>query len=495
MKGRLLLNTGLSAVQVVVNAVAMLVLYGWVYDLLGARVGSVWSVVLAWTSAASVASLGLSGGVAKFVAQYDARDDRRHAARLVETAALSVAGLLIVVLLLIRVPLDWLLGRIYADEPDLLVSAVELLPYALGSFWLASVGLVILSGIDGLQRVSVRNVLVMVGSLILLALTWRWMPGQGLIGLAKAQVVQNAFLVVGGWIGLRVLLPALHVLPAFWRWAHLREMLGYGVGAQAISLAQMLFEPTAKGFLAASNPASALFFDMAHKLVGQSRAVITTAHAALVPTLSNWNERAPERLRSTYLVSCRLMLLVVAIGLPALVGLAPYISTWWLGTHEPLFVVFLCLLAGGWMLNLLNNPAYFDNMGSGALRDNVVGHALTGVLNLVFGWIALQTIGDVGVAVAFVVALLAGNAYVLVRFERRSGIASADWIEGPTLALLGLNSAGAGMLLWAFYATASPTVWLVGVVGALALANALLLRGHALVQLAVQSVPSFSRTT
>ncbi len=459
MQRRIFWNTALSGVQVVVNGIAMIVLYRLVYGWLGSALGGVWGLVLAWTSAAGVASLGLAGGVTRFVALYDTRGDAPQAARMVETAMLTVGLVLLPTLALAWPLVGWLLARIYGGDAALLAAALDVLPYALASFWLTSIALVALSGIDGLQRVAVRNVLVMAGAISLLALAlWR-VPRAGLVGLAQAQVGQNALLLIAAWTVLGRLMPARRRLLLRWRWADLREMLGYGAGVQAISASYMLFEPVTKGLIAAYNPGAVFFFDMAHKLVSQVRAVVATAHAALVPTLTAWHETDAARTRRFYADSCRAMLLIVAVGWPVLAGAGPYVSALWLGTYEPFFAFSLATLATGWMLNLLVNPAYYDNMGSGGLAPNVVGHVLIGVLNAGLGWLGGWWLGPEGVVVAFVVALLAGSGYILWQYERSRGLRVRAWLEKGTLMLLAGNAVVAAGVAWSWYGVPGARAW------------------------------------
>ncbi len=434
---RILLNVGFSGVQVLVVSGVMLVLYRFLYVQLGPAVAGVWALVLSWNSVTSVASLGLAGSTARYVALYCARADEEAARRAVDTTVLTVGVLLLIVLPLLYPLFYQGLALIYepGEEAALLESARSILPYALGSFWLLAVGMAVLSAIDGLERVSVRNGLMMGASVLYLALTLLWVPERGLIGLAQAQLVQAGVLLVAAWITLRLLFPRVGWFPLRWSWASLREMIGYGTGIQIISTTQLLFEPVTKSLLASINPGAVFFFDMAHKLAVQSRSVIATAHSGLVPTLTALEEEAPDRLRDVYRVSCRFMLLIVVVALPLLVGLIPYISVVWLGAYEPTFVRFAAVLAFAWFLNLIANAAYYDNWGTGRLGGNIAGHVVTAAVNVALGWTLGRVWGADGVVLAFAVALLAGNAVTLFAYQRREHVSTRSWLEWSSLGL------------------------------------------------------------
>ena len=81
-------------------------------------------------------------------------------------------------------------------EPDVLEPALELLPWALGSLWLTMIAGVYQAGLDGYQRMDLRTTLVMMSTILYLLLALAFVPAHGLMGLAWAQLVQSAVLLV-----------------------------------------------------------------------------------------------------------------------------------------------------------------------------------------------------------------------------------------------------------------------------------------------------------
>ena len=95
--------------------------------------------------------------------------------------------------------------------------------------------------------------------------------------------------------------------------------------------------------------------------------------SVLVPTISGLRERDPAAIPAVYRASYRL---VFFLGVPAfafLVTVSPIVSRIWLGRYEPVFVTFVALLAAGWLVNILSNPAYVVDLGTGALRWVSIG--------------------------------------------------------------------------------------------------------------------------
>ena len=104
----LLKNVFSAAGQTVVQTVVLFLLYRYLIDRLGIERLGIWGVVLATTSVARVGELGLSGSVTKFVSTHRSQGNDRAAREGLQTAAISLAvilALLLPVLYLALVPL------------------------------------------------------------------------------------------------------------------------------------------------------------------------------------------------------------------------------------------------------------------------------------------------------------------------------------------------------------------------------------------------------
>src|SRR5262249_60115410 len=113
-------------------------LYSFVVRALGEAAFGVWALVLATVSAGRLGDLGMSRAVVRFVAQRRGRGDEEEAALIVETAAVTLGGVGAVLLPIVYVPCAWSLGAVVprASQPE----AIALLPYALASVWLLTIG-------------------------------------------------------------------------------------------------------------------------------------------------------------------------------------------------------------------------------------------------------------------------------------------------------------------------------------------------------------------
>lgn len=436
-----------NVAQTVLGALLLFALYRYINATLGVERLGIWSVVLATASAANLANLGLSGGVVRFVARDRARGDLGRAAQVVDTAAITLAALVGLVLPLLYPLLARLLPHLFQTEH--LSEALSILPYALLSLWLTMVASVFSGALDGCERMDLRAGLVIGGQLLLLPLAFWLVPRHGLVGLAWAQIGQGLLLILCGRLLLRRALPGLPVLPSRWRTPVLREMLGYGANIQLATLFMLLLDPVTKALMARFGGAAAAgYFEMANQLVVRVRGLIVMANQAVVPHAAVLAETAPKRLQTLYYQNVRAL---VFVTLPALTLLFAWASgaSWLLtGQYRAEFVSVVALLVSASAIHVFAGPAFFINLGSGRVGWNTLSHTAMGALNAALGWVLGSLYGAAGVAVGYALALVAGSLVLIVAFHRQHEL---DW-------RLGLGSEH-GWLLSACAVVAAISCW------------------------------------
>ena len=389
-KRQLTINSLAAAAQVVITGVVFFFLYRFVEQSIGIDRFGIWSLVLIAATVSSLANLGLGSSVVKFVSMYLARNDAQRAALVVQTALLTLALVLAVVLCALYPAAVWALSIVpdLAAAPALLEEAYAILPYAFLSFWMLSVAGVALGTIDGHQRIDLRSGIQVCGTLAYFIAALAFVPRHELLGLAWAHIAQAVLLLTVSWFTAYRLLPTLPPLPWRWRRGVLKEILGYSVNFQIMAILWLLFEPLTRWLVSQFGGLGAAgWFEFANRMVFQLRALIVAAHQSVVPAIADLVERQASKLREVYEVSMRVILYMVLLSLPLLIAATPLVSNLWLGRPEPVFILFSALLFVGWFLNLLSNPAYFAYMGIGTLRWNVAGRMVIGLLNGALGWL------------------------------------------------------------------------------------------------------------
>lgn len=412
-KRKVLINAAMSVAQVIVMSGVLFILYRFLLNTIGVEQLGIWSLVLATTSVIQVANFGLSGSVVKFVAKYAARGEYRNVSEVIQTALISL-GIIVGFVLFTGYPLvKWVLSLVIPQNYQELV--FRILPFAIFSLWLTTIAGIYQAGLDGFQRIYVRNLLTMSSSVFYVFLCFIFTQKFGLLGLAYAQVISNFLILIVSLILIKIFLPVLPIIPYQWNNGLFKEIILYGTNFQIISVTQMFYDPITKVLLSKFGGLSIIgYYEMANKMIQQFRAFIISASQVLVPFIADLQEKNPKIIRSVYLSSYNL-LFYLALPLYALIIIsAPFISGIWIGHYERVFVIFTTLLSIGWFLNTLSAPAYFVNLGTGVLRWNVISHILIGILNAGLGIIFGLFFNGFGVVVAWVIALSLGSGVIYV---------------------------------------------------------------------------------
>lgn len=422
---RLTRNALMAVVQVIVSGGVLFLLYRYLLRTIGPEQVGIWSIVLATASASRISEMGFSASAVKYTARYIARGEKNKASEVIQTTAITI-GVVVACVLAGGYPLiAWLMGKIIpvAHIPN----AHAILPYALISVWVGAVAGVFMSGLDGCQRIDLRVALSMLATILLLALTWIWVPQHGLVGLAWAQIGQGMLMLLGSWVLLRRELPSLPLLIFNWRYSLFREMFQYGFNFQVISIVGMLFDPTTKALMAKfGGLSSTAYYEMANRMVMQFRSLLVSTNQVMVPQVANLHENAPEEIQKAYLDSYRVMFFLALPLFTGVAAVAPLASELWIGHYEQSFVGYAILLSAGFWLNNLIGPAYFVNLGTGMLRWNTLSHITIGILNMVLGYLLGEAFGGGGVVLGYVLALVIGSSLVVLGYHRDHHIPLAE---------------------------------------------------------------------
>lgn len=418
---QVLVNAIMSIVQVISLGGILFILYRFLLTTIGVEQLGIWSLVLTTTAVTRIGDLGLSAGVVKFVAKYVARGEHETVAGVIQTAVLSIGTFIGLILLALYPFARWLLGLIVPEGG--LESALSILPFALVSLWLTLITSVFQAGLDGCQRIDLRSALLIGGAAFYLLVCFVLVPIYGLMGLAYAQAIQTGIVLVGSWFLLKRRLPILPAIPYRWSRSLFREMVGYGINFQVISIAQMLYDPITKWLLTRFGGLAMVgYYEMASRMILQFRALIVSANQVLVPAIADLQEKKPEIIRVVYRDSYRLLIYLALPLYSIIIACTPVISKLWIGHYEGTFVLFTILLAAGWFLNTLNSPAYFVNLGIGELRWNTISHIVIGVLNGGLGLLWGKLYGGIWVVIAWVFSLAAGSSIIILAYHLRHKI-------------------------------------------------------------------------
>ncbi len=443
-KNALTRNATMAVIQALVSGVTLFLLYRYLLHEIGAEHVGIWAIVLATASASRISEMGFTGSALKYTAQYIARGEPGKASVVIQTTVITIAVVLSVVLAISYPAIVWVMPKFISAGQ--IQSAFDILPYAIISVLIGALAGVFSSGLEGCQRVDLRAWVSMFSGLLFLGCTWLLVPRYGLLGLAWAQIGQGCAMLAGSRWLLQRELPELPLVRYVWSYALFREMFQYGANFQVTSIFAMLFEPTTKALMAKFGGLSlTAYYEMANRMVMQFRSLLVAANQAVVPRIATLHERDPESVRDAYGESYRIVFFLALPLYSVIAAITPLAGELWIGHYEPAFVRYSILLAAGFWINTLVGPAYFVNLGTGALRWNTMSHVVIGVLNGLLGYQLGKYYGGDGVVLGYVLALVAGSGLLVLGYHKNFCIPLSELFPGDSKKLLA--GCFAGLLL------------------------------------------------
>lgn len=423
---RLINNAVVSAFQAVVSGVVLFLLYRYLIAHLGMELLGLWSVILASTAVARMSDLGLTGSVVKFVAKYHSVNMDKQASEIVQTAAISIAIFMAVLLMMVYPLLDDLLALVVPDK--FMSEAIQILPFAVLSLWLGSIGGVFQSGLDGCQRMDIRNIIMIIANLGYLLAAMFLVPAYGLQGLAMGQAAQAFLVLLMSWFLLRIRLRTLPIFPIYWSKSKFKEMFSYALNFQINSVAVLLFDSATKFLMAYfGGLTGAAYYEMVNQMIVKLRALLISANQALVPAVAEMHETSPSEVCKLYLTSYKVLFFLVLPFYSIILVSLPVVSELWMGKVDLQFLWFGLILVVGYGVSNLVGPAYFVNLGTGDLMWNSISHVVMAVLNLVFGYTLGLMLGGVGVIIGGMLAMVLSSWLILIPIHKRF-VLSADYL-------------------------------------------------------------------
>ena len=420
-KKRISINIISTILQVLVVGVVYLFLYKFLLESLGIEKLGVWSIILATSSIANLANFGITSGLVKFIADYNAKKNLKDIPKLIFTALVSIIILFLLIVIIIYFFSKVILG--FVVEQKYLSLALEILPYSLLCLFINSVGGIFTSTLEGFQKNYVKNFLFLFSSVFLLLSSYYLVPIYQLKGVAIAQVLQSVIILVGSL--LFVINTSQLAIFNKWNWDYkiFRELINYGAKFQVISVFQMLYEPITKGLISKFGGLAVLgYYEMAARLVNQVRALIVNANQVMVPVVAHTNSTQKENLKELYNKMMYITFFVNVLLISVLLIFTPIISILWIGHWEPIFVFSMLLLSTSIFVNILIGPAYFSCVGEGNLNLILKSQIMIGILNLILGYVLGYYFSGKGVIVSWAISVAISSFYLFYNYQKEKDI-------------------------------------------------------------------------
>jgi O-antigen/teichoic acid export membrane protein len=434
-KSKITFNALSAILQVVVVGIVYLILYKFILAQIGIKLLGVWSLVIASTSVASIANFGISSSIVKFVSTYHARKRTDLIIKLVFTALIFI----LITYTLISILLYFLGIHLlhFAMEEKYIGIALSILPFSLISLIINALSGVFNSAIDGIQKNYVKSYIITLSSIVILFLSFLLTPKYGLLGLVYAQIFQSIFVLFFSAFYYIKLFQFQFEFRWLWDRTLFKEIFNYGIKVQVSSILEMTADPIVKFLLSKFGGLTIVgYYEMATRLVLQTRGLIVSANQVIIPVISESKENNPGNINIVYKKVFSFVLYLNIILTTIILISAPVVSLIWIGHYESIFVNILMLSSAAFFFNISSTPAYFNFMGEGKLNDIILSISIGFLINIGLGYLLGLYFGGIGVVLAATIGLVLNSSLLLSAYHKFKEIKILDLVTKYDLKLI-----------------------------------------------------------
>ncbi len=379
-----------------------------------------WSLLMIFGGVATTFDFSGAGALARTVARSEIEFASVSRPPLIHTVLLTSLAINLVLTGVFLFLAQLLLPNMVSSEQ--LPLAGTLLPWVAGLMLTTPLAVGISSSIDGLMRADQRAILLSAAAVVGLLTAWFAIPKYGVVGIAVAQSVQQAIIIIGGWILLRHHIPGMGWFPVQWHLGIFRQTSGYAVKLNIIGVLSLLLEPLTKYCINLAGGVVAVgSYELASRLATQLRGIIVSATTPLIPAFAA-SDKPKDRNFVYRLERAQAYALIAALAVVLGSIFAAPIMCWIILGHGDENVIRMnALLSVGWGINLFALPMYYAAQGQGILRWNIASHALTGLTVLAFSLFLAPTYGSIAVVFGVATGLVLGTIMTMAGNARLFG--------------------------------------------------------------------------
>lgn len=392
---------------------------------LGLAQFGVWAVTGALAQYARLFDFGITRSLARFVALFDARDDRHgiEESLAVGLAAVAALGVLMLIAAALAAPLlSDVLGVL--DTAEMRVVALSSVGILIAALLIDVINAVPI----GLRQMGPPNASLVLGAVVNFVAS--------VVVLTQSTALTD-YAVVNAGASVVAVFFALAALIKVWRGPYLRrpnrrrarEIIGFGLKSQAITAAELVNVQTDKVIIAAMlGPKTAGAYEIANRVVQGVLAFGTITLSAMIPTATaEIVERGRQVVEEFYARYTRSSLSIALPMFGALCVSCPFLLVAWLGERPPETDQIVILLALAFSASLTTGVAMTLVMADGHPGLVAQTALLVVVLNVTSTLAVAPIFGLWGVLIATVAAEVTASAVFLVRFHRRYGFGWRDF--------------------------------------------------------------------
>jgi O-antigen/teichoic acid export membrane protein len=418
---------------------------------IGDRSYGLWTLAGSVTAYGFLLNLGIPDAVTKYVAEYRAKGEIEKAGSIIYTALFLNAGLglLLSVVILVLAPFFADLFNVPTAEEK---SATWL-------FLLTGLGvaLTIPCGIAtavlrGLQRFDLINIGSVMATLLTVSATAMILLLHGsVIGLPIAGIIITLLLQLFSiWVIYRIA-PELRFGWYQGGRSHIRTLISYSSGLFIMTLGGYLESRTDEIVIGGFLPiASVTPYNLARRLSGLPQTLTEQFLMLLLPMASEMHANdKQEQLRSLYLISTRITLVIFLPSALILIILARNILTLWIGAKYAEFSYLVTILVTASLIDTSQWPAGFILQGMAKHHIMGIMTFASGVANLALSMVLVNHLNLMGVALGTLLpSTIVCLGFVTPYAMRMIGVGGKEmYLKVLQPALLPCIPMGLGMIL------------------------------------------------
>ena len=326
----------------------------------------VWTIAGTLINSQSLFDLGFATGVARFMAEAHAHEDRGMARRLV-VRGLATYGVLSVLFAAAILPFVSELPRWLGVPEPQQGQARTIFIATVWLFGITNVTAVFSAALQGLQRVTLSN-LAVVGSQVVYVplLLATSLAGWGVVGLVWATIALSLFQATALCVATFVYFPHGEESTAA---LSLGKMLNFGIGVQANAVAEFVASQGPRFVTGiALGAAAAGRLDLAMRLPLAGTALALTILPPLMPAAARlWAQGDGPSLASLYVRATRYLAFLTVAPLLCIFLVGPWLTEKWLGIAANGLDTPIRLLAIALLAKTLGGVATTTAIGAGAV--------------------------------------------------------------------------------------------------------------------------------
>lgn len=371
-------RNGLFAViQSLINIFAVFLSFRILIDNQGIEALGLWSLSVGLVSFVRLADVS-GAALARFVAIAAPEMQKKY----IDTVLIFSFIFYAILCALIWVPYTYLISLVV--DPEYLELSKKLIPYVVGSLFLIVISNSQLNALDGLHRADLRAIVASIGFLVFLVLAFIWVPEQGVIGLAKAQITQSIFLFFTARLVCIRKVAKLKFIPIYWNMEAFKEMLSYGLKLQLNSATNLFFDSGIKLVITNYSGLETLgIYELAFKTVVNTKYLIVAALTPLIPEFAKAHKDEPEQsLQKLQKIQDYLNQLNLGFLFISFLA-APIVSFLILSKISASLLILANALTIAYYINIFGLPVYLYAQAVGLLRWNIIGQVIITIISIV----------------------------------------------------------------------------------------------------------------